>query len=216
MSVDAKAGAAQLPPGTSTAPQKHSPPFPVRSKRRSPISAEPRCLVRAFESFLQRHFSDSLRVEALALHVPGSSSKRHRPAGLLRHAPQSLCGSPARCNRSGETESGTDRMVRTLLVTSSPVTPSPRVRAVCNKALPAGPGSYCNASETPSIFNSQTKLTSAAADHRPHAPFPITQLLFAVHVVQREHGPRMIYLGETLLRLAAHALAGRVGVTSSG
>ena len=71
------------------------------------------------------------------------------------------CGSRARCNLSFETESGTDRMVRTLLVTSSPVTPSPRVRAVCNKALPAGPGSYCSASETPSIFNSHTKLTSA-------------------------------------------------------
>jgi hypothetical protein len=44
----------------------------------------------------------------------------------------------------------------------------------------------------------------------PHTALPIPQFLFAVHVVERKHGPRMVHLGEALFGLATYALTGRV------
>ena len=44
-----------------------------------------------------------------------------------------------------------------------------------------------------------------------HAPLPVAQLLFAVGVVERQHGRGMRHFDEALARLAAHALGGRVG-----
>src|ERR1019366_2760799 len=44
-----------------------------------------------------------------------------------------------------------------------------------------------------------------------HAPFPVAQLLFAVRVVEREHGGGMFRLHESFARLAAHTLRRGVG-----
>ena len=42
------------------------------------------------------------------------------------------------------------------------------------------------------------------------SPFPVAELVFAVGVVQREHGRRVRRLEEAFAGLAAHALRGRV------
>ena len=66
------------------------------------------------------------------------------------------CGSFAAFNFAALTCSGMLRIVRTFVVTSSPMLPSPRVTPDFNTAAPPLPGSYCKASDKPSSFNSQT------------------------------------------------------------
>ena len=51
------------------------------------------------------------------------------------------CGTPASFSCAAEILSGTLRMVRTLVVTSSPVCPSPRVSPRTSRAPPSGAAS---------------------------------------------------------------------------
>ena len=44
-----------------------------------------------------------------------------------------------------------------------------------------------------------------------HTPIPVAQLLFAVHIVERQHGARVSHLGKAFFRLAANSLRRRVG-----
>ncbi len=60
-------------------------------------------------------------------------------------------------------------------------------------------------------FRGVANLRAVALGQFAHTPVPITQLFFAVHVVERQHGPGVGDLGETFLRLAPNTLRGRVG-----
>jgi hypothetical protein len=112
--------------------------------------------------------------------------------------------------------SGTLRMVRMFEVTSSPVCPSPRVspdtrpRAAIRGRLVKQRHTQAVELQFGRVFDGQI------AGQLAHAPVPVGQFLGGVGVVEREHGPRVLRLLESLGRLAAHALRRRVGVTSSG
>ena len=50
-----------------------------------------------------------------------------------------------------------------------------------------------------------------AAAEFVHAPFPVAQFVFAVGVVERQHRRGVRHFDESLARLAADALGGRIG-----
>ncbi len=103
-------------------------------------------------------------------------------------------------------ESGMERTVRTLSVTSSPMVPSPRVMP--RTSLP----SLVEQGQRHAVELQFADIVDVfAAAEFVDAAFPVAQLVFAVSIVEREHGRGVRRFDEALARLAADALGGRVG-----
>ena len=117
-------------------------------------------------------------------------------------------GMPAFFNLSFEIASGIERTVRTFSVTSSPTLPSPRVMPRSRRRADAS----VDERERHAIeLQFAHVFEVGAAAQFMHAPLPVAQLFFAVGVVEREHGRRMLRLDESFARLAADALRWRIG-----
>ena len=98
-----------------------------------------------------------------------------------------------------------ERMVRAFSVTSSPTSPSPRVSACASLPLAIvhghGKPVQLQLGDVGELFLAQKPA---------HAPVEVPQFRLAQRVVQAQHGAGMPHLDETLARLAAHALGGRI------